>query len=179
MQFMNQQVLANCTDLRHLFLSQNEIAKVPPKLLEVILIFFIFIPMIFVHYYSFRQNRCSKQSICREINWLQFQKASPRIVFTTLWAHPIFVSKYNGPYRMTHICKNPKSMRRIWKMFIWMKISSSKSQLTFLIIQISKFWIWKIIISRTLLMFSPKSPTTNWNRGLLIWPLSTWRIMRI
>ena len=39
MQFMNQQVLANCTDLRHLFLSQNEIAKVPPKLLEVILIF--------------------------------------------------------------------------------------------------------------------------------------------
>ena len=38
MQFMNQQVLANCTDLRHLFLSQNEIAKVPPKLLEVILI---------------------------------------------------------------------------------------------------------------------------------------------
>ena len=37
MQFMNQQVLANCTDLRHLFLSQNEIAKVPPKLLEVIL----------------------------------------------------------------------------------------------------------------------------------------------
>ena len=112
MQFMNQQVLANCTDLRHLFLSQNEIAKVPPKLLEVILIFFIFIPMIFVHYYSFRQNRCSKQSICREINWLQFQKASPRIVFTTLWdqwsivyrichQHPIFVSKYD----MGHIVR--------------------------------------------------------------------------
>ena len=43
MQFMNQQVLANCTDLRHLFLSQNEIAKVPPKLLEVILIFSFYI----------------------------------------------------------------------------------------------------------------------------------------
>ena len=61
---------------------------------------------------SFRQNRCSKQSICREINWLQFQKASPRIVFTTLWdqwsivyrichQHPIFVSKYD----MGHIVR--------------------------------------------------------------------------
>ena len=43
MQFMNQQVLANCTDLRHLFLSQNEIAKVPPKLLEVIFRFLFYI----------------------------------------------------------------------------------------------------------------------------------------
>ena len=56
MQFMNQQVLANCTDLRHLFLSQNEIAKVPPKLLEVILI-----SMFYLEKWLnilFRLNRC-------------------------------------------------------------------------------------------------------------------------
>ena len=136
--------------------------------------------------FSYRQNRCSRQSICPEINWLRFQKASPRIVFTTLWDQRSIESVTNIQNahqhmicRMVYTCKNMESMQRIWRTFIWMKISSSKFQLTFWITQISKFWIWKIIISRTLLMFFPKSPTINWNRALPIWPLSTWRIMRI
>ena len=35
MKFLNQKVFANCTDLRHLFVSENQITKVPSKLLDV------------------------------------------------------------------------------------------------------------------------------------------------
>ena len=35
MKFLNQKVFANCTNLRHLFVSENKITKVPSKLLDV------------------------------------------------------------------------------------------------------------------------------------------------